>query len=137
MRLTGGALATTDQLRHDVSVSAADIDSYLESLDDRRRVRLSELRAELMALLPDAEQCISYGAPAFRVNGRLVAGFSASASHLSYLPHSGSVLGTIDPSVLEGYSWSKGAVRLPIDEALDRDLVATLVNARLKELAGQ
>jgi hypothetical protein len=30
--------------------------------------------------------------PAFVVNGKAVAGFAAFKSHLSYLPHSGSVL---------------------------------------------
>lgn len=99
------------------------------------RARLSELRAELVALLPGAEQCLSYGAPAFRLNGKLVAGFSASASHLSYLPHSGSVLGTLEPSLLEGRSWSKGALRFTVDASLDGSLIATLVSARLAEIA--
>jgi uncharacterized protein YdhG (YjbR/CyaY superfamily) len=116
-------------------MSSAEIDKYLESLDDAHRALLSQLRADLVALLPDSEQGLSYGAPAFRVNGRLVAGFSASTSHLSYLPHSGTVLAALDPAVLEGYTWSKGALRFPIDGPLDASLVASLVSARLAEIA--
>ena len=134
-RRTDGALAIRARPRHDGHVSAAEIDSYLAALDDARLARLSELRAELVALLPGAEQGISYGAPAFRLNGKLVAGFSASASHLSYFPHSGSVLGTLDPALLEGRQWSKGALRFTVDAPLDKSLVATLVSARIAEIA--
>ncbi len=48
--------------------------------------------------------------PAFRVGGTLVAGLSASANHLSYLPHSGTVLTTMEADLV-GYRWSKGALR--------------------------
>ena len=117
-------------------MSAAEIDHYLEALDDAHSAPLVQLCADLLALLPDAEQCLSYGAPAFRLKGKLVAGFSASTSHLSYLPHSGTVLAALDLAVLEGYSWSKGALKFPIGEPLDRDLVTVLVNARLREISG-
>jgi uncharacterized protein YdhG (YjbR/CyaY superfamily) len=116
-------------------MSATEVDAYLAALDETQRSTLLHLRADLVALLPDAEQCISYGAPAFRLEGKLVAGFSASTSHLSYLPHSGTVLAALDPAVLAGYGWSKGALKFPIDVPLDRGLVATLVKARLGELA--
>jgi uncharacterized protein YdhG (YjbR/CyaY superfamily) len=117
-------------------MSTTEIDHYLEALDDAHRAPLSHLRADLAALLPDAEQCLSYGAPAFRLKGKLVAGFSASTSHLSYLPHSGTVLAALDPAVLKGYTWTKGALKFPVGERLDRDLVTTLVNARLSEILG-
>jgi hypothetical protein len=42
-------------------------------------------------MVPEAEQVISYRVPAFRVDGKTVAGLAAF-NHLSYLPFSGSVL---------------------------------------------
>jgi hypothetical protein len=42
-------------------------------------------------VLPEAEQGIAYGGPAFKVNGKTVASYAAFKNHLSYLPHSGSV----------------------------------------------
>jgi uncharacterized protein YdhG (YjbR/CyaY superfamily) len=47
----------------------------------------------ILEIVPDAEQVISYRIPAFRVQGKVVAGFAAFKDHLSYLPFSGSVLG--------------------------------------------
>jgi uncharacterized protein YdhG (YjbR/CyaY superfamily) len=35
-----------------------------------------------MELVPGAEQCISYGMPAFKVQGKMVAGFAAFKKHL-------------------------------------------------------
>jgi hypothetical protein len=45
--------------------------------------------------VPGADQGISYGMPAFKVKGKAVAGFAAFKNHLSYMPHSGSVLATL------------------------------------------
>ena len=87
-----------------------------------------------MALVPTAGEGLSYGVPCFRVDGKLVAGFSAAAKHLSYLPHSGTVLSALDPSALEGYRWSKGALNFAPDAPLPQELVALLIRSRLKEI---
>jgi Domain of unknown function (DU1801) len=50
------------------------------------------LRQYIRDALPDVEECISYGMPAFKVDGKTVAGFAAFKNHLSHLPHSDSVL---------------------------------------------
>lgn len=110
------------------------VDEYLEQAPEPQATTLRALRAELRALLPDAEETISYGAPAFRVDKGLVAGYTAHAKHCSYLPMSGSVLAGMADQ-LQGYQYSKGALRFPADQPLPKDLVAALVAARLAELA--
>ena len=72
-------------------MSAAEIDAYLDELDEPKRSTLSQLRRDILAAVPDAEQCISYAVPGFKVAGKTIAGFAAFKNHLSYLPHSGSV----------------------------------------------
>lgn len=115
-------------------MSMQEVDDYLAALDPDKREALAALRAQLASLLPDAEQGISYAAPCFRLGGRLVAGFSAAAKHVNYLPHSGTVLGSLDPTLLDGYRWSKGALAFSPQEALPQSLVEALLNARLAEL---
>jgi uncharacterized protein YdhG (YjbR/CyaY superfamily) len=68
-------------------VSKKEIDEYLGTLDEPKTATLAQLRE---TIVPDAEQCISYGMPAFKLRGKTIAGFAAFKSHLSYLPHSGS-----------------------------------------------
>ena len=72
-------------------MSAVEIDDYLQRLDEPKRSTLSQLRRDILAVVPDAEQCISYGVPGFKIDGKTIAGFAAFKNHLSYLPHSGSV----------------------------------------------
>ena len=115
-------------------MATADVDSYLAALDDTKRTTLENLRQCLRDVLPDdAEECISYGMPAFKVRGRTVAGFAAFKNHLSYLPHSGSVLPAL-AAELTGYEQTKGSLHFAVDSPLPRALVEKLVAVRMQEL---
>jgi uncharacterized protein YdhG (YjbR/CyaY superfamily) len=110
-----------------------DIDSYLANLGEPKRTTLEELRRSILAVIPEAEQCISYGMPAFKVRGKTVAGFAAFKNHLSYLPHSGSVIERLGGD-LGGSKSTKGSLHFAIDEPLPPALVNKLVNTRMQEL---
>lgn len=113
-------------------MSAKEIDDYIDALEDPKRNTLRRLRQNILEVIPHAEQCISYGMPAFRVKGEVVAGFAAFKNHLSYLPHSGSVLEQLGDD-LAAYSQSKGALRFPIDAPLPKPLVAKLIDVRIRQ----
>jgi uncharacterized protein YdhG (YjbR/CyaY superfamily) len=115
-------------------MSSDEIDRYLDALDEPRRTTLQRLRRSIHRALPEVEEGLSYGVPAFRVAGRPVAGFSAATHHLSYLPHSGSVLSSFDSDDLEGFTASKGALKFPVDTPPSDALVARLIAARRAEL---
>jgi uncharacterized protein YdhG (YjbR/CyaY superfamily) len=117
-------------------VSKEEIDSYLAKLEEPKRTTLQNLRETIHSVIPDAEEGISYGMPAFRLHGRVVAGFAAFKNHLSYVPHSGSVLSEL-PEDVAGYVTSQGALQFPIDEPLPRALVMKLIAVRLKEVGRQ
>lgn len=114
-------------------MTAADVDGYLAGVDEPKRGTLEALRRSILRVVPDAEECISYGLPAFKVKGKTVAGFAAFKSHLSYLPHSGSVLSALGDD-LAGYESTKGSLHFPVDRALPDELVTKLVTTRLREL---
>jgi uncharacterized protein YdhG (YjbR/CyaY superfamily) len=111
-------------------MSADEVDFYLDSVEEPKRTTLAQLRRTILEIIPDAEQGISYGVPAFKVRGKTVAGFAAFKNHLSYLPHSGSVFPEL-PAELSGYSTSSGALRFDIDKPLPRELVEKLISVRL------
>lgn len=118
------------------AVSTEEIDRYLAGLEEPKRTTLARLRQSILRVIPDAEQGISYGMPAFRVKGKVVAGFAAFKNHLTYAPHSAEVLDTL-ASELEGYSRTRGALRFGIDEPLPEALVEQLVEARLHQAFGE
>lgn len=98
-------------------MAAEDVDSYLASVAQPTRSTVEELRRAILAVVPDAEQRISYGMPAFRVAGTTVAGFAAFPPHLSYLAHSGSVLDAVGDAVA-GYRRTKGSLHFRADQPL-------------------
>lgn len=114
-------------------MSQADVDGYIAALDEPKRGTLQQLREVILDVIPDAEQCISYGMPAFRLRGKVIAGFAAFKNHLSYLPHSGSVLPELEAD-LAGYTKSSGALQFPIDQPLPRPLVEKLIAVRLRQV---
>ena len=114
-------------------MSAAEVDAYLEGLDEPKRSTLEQLRRDILAVVPEAEQCISYTMPAFRVEGKVIAGFAAFGRHLSYLPHSGSVFTELKDELAD-YRKSVGALRFPVDRPLPASLVAKLVEVRLRQV---
>ena len=70
-------------------MSKGEVDKYLLSLEQPKRGTLEALRQTILDIIPEAEQCISYGMPAFRVQGKVIAGFAAFKNHLSYRPTAG------------------------------------------------
>ena len=114
-------------------MSKGDIDRYLAALDEPKRGTLEALRQSILEVVPQAEQCISYGMPAFKLHGKTVAGFAAFNHHLSYLPHSGSVFPALGDD-LARYEMTKGSLHFAIDEPLPRRLVKKLVTTRLRQL---
>ena len=113
-------------------MSAEQVDEYLRALEEPKRTTLQALRRTILEVIPDAEQVISYGVPAFRVGGKTVAGFAAFRDHLSYLPFSGSVLSQLADE-LEGYAMTKSALHFPIDRPLSKKLVKRLLAVRRAE----
>ncbi len=109
------------------------IDEYLAALDEPKRKTLEALRQTIHGIIPRAEECISYGMPAFRLEGKVIAGFAAFKNHLAYLPHSGSVFGNLSDD-LAGYVSTPGSLHFPIDKPLPKSLVKKLIATRLEEV---
>ena len=74
---------------------AAEIDQYLDALEEPKRTTLARLRQTILDILPEAEQGISYGLPAFKVRGKTIAGFAAFKNHLSSVSYTHLTLPTI------------------------------------------
>jgi uncharacterized protein YdhG (YjbR/CyaY superfamily) len=113
-------------------MSSDEIDQYLADLDEPKRSTLQRLRQTILDVVPEAEEGISYQVPAFRVDGKVIAGFAAFKSHLSYLPHSGSVFPLLRDEVAS-YKTSKGALQFPIDKPLPKHLVEQLITVRIAQ----
>lgn len=108
------------------------VDEYLAALSPEKRRALEKLRKAIRAAAPGVEECISYGIPGFRLDGRLLVWMGAGANHCSFYP--GGVVQDF-PEIVEAYDTSKGTIRFPPGEPLPAALVRRLVKARIAKNA--
>lgn len=108
-------------------------DEYMVALSDDKRTALERLRQAIKAAAPEAEECISYQLPAFRLDGKLLVAYGAAAKHCAFYP--GSVLGSLKDE-LKGYDITKGTIRFAPNKPLPRALVRKLVKLRIAKNRG-
>lgn len=104
-------------------------DSYLEALTADRRRALNKLRKDIRAAAPGAEECISYGLPSFRLNGKLLVSYGAAAKHCAFYP--GSIAREFAKELKDYHTSGKGTIRFAADKPLPVTLVRTIVKARI------
>jgi uncharacterized protein YdhG (YjbR/CyaY superfamily) len=111
------------------------IDEYLAGVHADQRAALETLRRTIRAVAPTAEECISYGLAAFRLNGRPLVAFGASANHCAFYPMNSTTVEAFQKQ-LKGFETSKGTIRFQADNPLPTSLVRKLVKARIAENGG-
>ena len=97
-----------------------------------QRKTMLAMRKNIREILPRAEEVVSYGMPAFKVDGNVVAGILHAKNHIGYYPFSGSVL-RMFPKELAKFSTTKSAIHVPIDKPLSKTLLKKLVAARISQ----
>ncbi len=105
------------------------IDQYLAPLGPEKQALLRAMRKAIQEVAPEAVECIAYGIPGFRLEGRHLVGFGAGANHCALYPGPEAIEAL--EKDLAGYSTSKGTVRFPLDCRLPVGVVKKLVRARL------
>jgi uncharacterized protein YdhG (YjbR/CyaY superfamily) len=110
------------------------VDDYLATLPGAERAAYEHVGRIVRATVPDAEEGISYGMPAFTYAGRPLLGIRAATTHLSLFPFSSSAVAAVRGR-LEGFSVAKGTIRFTPDKPVPDDVLVDLVRARLGEIA--
>jgi uncharacterized protein YdhG (YjbR/CyaY superfamily) len=111
------------------------IDEYLAAVTADQRAALEKLRKAIRAAAPRAQECISYGLAAFRLDGKPLVAFGATASHCAFYPMSSTTIEAHQDELMD-YDTSKGTIRFPAAKPLPVALVRKLVKARIAENAG-
>ena len=108
------------------------MDEYLASVGEDQRAALEKLRMTIRSVVPKAEECISYGLAAFRLNGRPLIAFGAAKDHCALYPMSSAAV-EAHRAELRHYHTSKGTIRFQAGDPLPVALVRKLVKARIAE----
>jgi uncharacterized protein YdhG (YjbR/CyaY superfamily) len=118
-----------------MSAKPQTIGEYLAPLSNEKRVALEKLRRAIKSTAPKAEECISYGVPAFRLGGKFLVAFGAAKNHCSFYPGAFPIKAHKDE--LKSYDTSKGTIRFPTESSLPSALVRKLIKSRISEHAAK
>lgn len=106
------------------------IDEYMLQFPIEIQTILTELRAFITKLVPEATQKISYQMPTFYLYGNLVH-FAAHKNHIGFYPAPSAIEAFQEE--LSKYKWAKGSVQFPLKEPMPYDLIKKMVLFRVEE----
>jgi uncharacterized protein YdhG (YjbR/CyaY superfamily) len=106
------------------------VSEYMAAVPAKSRGLIKELRSIIKNEVPDGEELISYGMPAFRWNGMLV-WYAVNKEHLGLYPTPSAI--TKFSQELKAYKTSKGAIQLPLDQPLPVGLIKNIIRFRMEE----
>lgn len=101
-----------------------DIDAYIDNQPAEFRSILNNIRRTIIKAIPDAEEVISYGIPAFRYHG-IVVYFASFKNHYSIFIRPRFM--NVFKSELSKYKTSKSAVNVPSGDPVPVRLIAKIV----------
>ena len=110
------------------------VQQIYDAAPPEHRQTMLVMRERILDLLPGAQEVVSYGMPAFRVEGGIAAGLLANKAFVGYYPFSGSILGQFADE-LSSYKQTKSALHIPLGKPLSKAMLRRLLHARLKEIA--
>ena len=114
-------------------MSAAEIDAFFAKVEEPKRSTLEEMRRRILEVVPDAEQTIKYGMPAFLKDGWCFVCIAPFKNHLNWSPYSSKVFPVLADE-LKDYVVSKGSMQFAVDKPLPKTLVKKLIRVRLAQI---
>jgi uncharacterized protein YdhG (YjbR/CyaY superfamily) len=106
------------------------VDEYIQHFDSTRAEILNKVRTIILKNAPEAEEKISYGMPAYKLNGALVY-FAIYEKHLGLYPTGTSLAEFAEE--LKNYKTSKGAIQFKLKEKVPYELIEKIVKFRVLE----
>ncbi|TLV03750.1 iron chaperone [Dyadobacter luticola] len=108
------------------------VDEYIARFPADVQPVLSEVRAAILDVIPDAEERISYDMPTFYMNGSYVIYFAGWKKHIALYPIIGIAAEKLQDE-LAGYKGSKSSVHFPLNKPMPIDLIKKIVKVKLED----
>lgn len=108
---------------------------YLAEQPKASQRALRSVRRVIRKALPDAEEVISYGIPAYRVHGYVALFFAGWRDHYSLYPVNARLVAALKPSSVSYEVNDKGTIKFPLSEPVPENLIAKIAKMKGQEAA--
>lgn len=112
--------------------AATTIDDYIAEFPPETQDVLSEIRAIVHELAPDAVETISYAIPTFDLDGKHLVHFAGYANHVGLYPTPSGMVAFEEE--LGPHRAGKGSARFALGTPLPKDLIKRIVQFRVDEV---
>lgn len=109
---------------------ATTVEEYISNIQEEKREGFLALREIILKNAPTATEGISYGMPAYKLNGMLIY-IACHEKHYGIYPMSAAIVKFADE--LKGYTTSKGTIQIPHSARIPKQLIASIVKFRVAE----
>ncbi len=111
------------------------LDQYIETFPEPVREVLQALRKTIQKMAPKAVETMSYGMPAYKINGKPLVYFAAYKNHIGFyaLPSGNAAF----QKKLANYKTGKGSIQFPLEVEMPWNLIESIVSFRMKEIANK
>ncbi len=113
-------------------IETKNIDEYIGLFEAPIQVLLKQMRDIIREAAPDTKEVISYGMPAYQQKSVLVY-FAAAKKHIGFYPTGSGVTAFSEELTELGIKFSKGAIQLPMNKPLPKDLIQRIVRFRIED----
>lgn len=109
-----------------------DITSYIDSFPKEVQIILKSLRTTVKKVAPKAEESISYGMPAYKLNSKPIVYFAAFKNHIGFYATPSAHIKFIKE--LSKYKQGKGSVQFPLNNALPISLITRMIKFKKAQI---
>ncbi len=109
------------------------IDEYLKNVTPSQRNELERVRQIVKQIVPEAEEAISYGMPAFKYHQQYLIWFAAFKNHLSIFPTSGPIVAM--GKKLAKFRTAKGTLQFTADNPISESTLKEMIVHRLNDIS--
>ena len=107
------------------------IDEYLETQPVEYQKVFQKLRKFIKKIVPKCEESIGRWMPWFKVNGKWVVWFAGFKKHMSFFPHSGSILCHFEKEI-QWFTHTKAAIHFTVENPLPDELVKKIIEKKIE-----
>lgn len=112
---------------------ARNVDEYISEASSPAQPLLKEMRQIIRENAPEAEESIRYQMPAYKHLGRPLVYFGGFKHHVSLFAAGSQGVAETFKNELKDHIQSKGTIQFPLDQPLPKDLIAKIVQYRVRE----